>query len=415
MRFLSGELGSAIRGILATAATDTRIELYCALFELDLDDLVAGLAALGPRAHVILGNGSVAKPGGDENAAAAARLQAAGVDLHRRMVAPKGLAHNKTVAVVIDGKPFGVWSGSTNWTMTGLHTQMNNGIAIEHAELAQAYLDQWQAIRQAENSFTPDLKRRNAQVKGPFKLAGGGTARVWFTPNAGGGSNGAGPDIDDLVSVVQAARQGILLVMFMPGPEPLNTILKRRADGLYVRGVVSTLPMGSKDHPSGTYSLLTGDDYKSYAMDIVQPEGVDASGDFLATFTRSQFLAGMGFAITHTKVLVIDPFGDHPVVVTGSHNFSSSASEKNDENLIIIEGCPRLAQAYAVNCMGVYKHYRWPASQQDARQPAGKALDPSGYLDTTDAWQKAARSPDALADLDFWQGRSRQPDLRKRA
>ena len=207
----------------------------------------------------------------------------------------------------------------------------------------------------------------------------------------------------------------------------MSSILKRWADGRYVRGVVGTLPMESDDRPSGTYALLTGDDYRSCAMGIVQPEGVGASGDFLATFTRSHFLAGMGFAITHTKVLVIDSFGDHPAVVTGSHNFSSSASQRNDENLIIIEGCLKLSQAYAVNCMSVYRHYLWPALRQDGRQPAGDAERDAGApasalasaaldnLDTSDAWQAAARYPDALTDLDFRQGSSRHTDLRKQA
>jgi len=36
-------------------------------------------------------------------------------------------------------------------------------------------------------------------------------------------------------------------------------------------------------------------------------------------------------------------------VVTGSHNFSTSASKKNDENLIIVRGDKRLAQIYAVH------------------------------------------------------------------
>lgn len=404
MQFLSGELGKAIRGILQEAQANPKIELYCALFELDLDDLIGGLATIGKRAHVILANGSVKSAGDDENSSAAASLEGK-VDLHRRMSAPAGLAHNKFVVVCVDGKPMGVWTGSTNWTMTGLHTQINNGISVWDEGLANIYFDQWNAIVAAGDHFTPALKTGNAQAHGPVTMGGEEKSRVWFTPVAANPKpSSGGADIDDLVALVNGAKEGILFIMFMPGSEPLDTILKRQEDdGLYVRGVVSTLPKGTKDNPSATYQIMTGKGYKEYTLDVVQPSGVSAVGDFLSTFSRQDFLGGMGFAITHSKVLVIDPFGSHPVVVTGSHNMSAAASGKNDENLLIIENCPELAQAYAVNCMSVYKHYRWPAYQQETKSGAktqGKA--DSGFLNTSDSWQSKCQDADTRADMKFW-------------
>src|SRR6267378_6846954 len=57
------------------------------------------------------------------------------------------------------------------------------------------------------------------------------------------------------------------------------------------------------------------------------------------TVTRNEFIpmqgGVVGFAIVHSKLIVVDPF-TNPVVVTGSHNFSGSASSKNDENFVII-------------------------------------------------------------------------------
>jgi len=40
----------------------------------------------------------------------------------------------------------------------------------------------------------------------------------------------------------------------------------------------------------------------------------------------------------HSKVIVIDPFGKKPVVMTGSHNLGHKASTANDNNLMIVEG-----------------------------------------------------------------------------
>jgi len=402
MQFLTGELGKAIRGILQQAKSNPKIEIYCALFELDLDDLIEGLIALQGRAHIILGNGSVKAQGDDENAGAAQLLQDGGVDLHRRMVAPGGLAHNKFVVIVVDGTPFGVWTGSTNWTMTGLHTQINNGIAITNEAIATTYLNQWNLIKDSASSFTPALKASNGTVKGPVAMNGQQQARIWFTPNTAK-AKGGGPDIDDLIALVNNAKDGILFVMFMPGQEPLASILQRQQAGLYVRGVVSTLPTGSKANPSLTYQIMNGDGYKNHLLEVIQPAGADAVGSFIAEFSRQQFLSGMGFAITHSKVIVIDPFGANSVVVTGSHNLSTSASEKNDENLLIIENCPELARAYAVNCMTVYQHYHWPASQAAAKKiRAQDASSNKGYLNTTDAWQDKLKDPNLLADLKFW-------------
>jgi phosphatidylserine/phosphatidylglycerophosphate/cardiolipin synthase-like enzyme len=400
MQFLTGELGKALRGMLQGVKDDDSMELYCALFELDLDDLIDDLIDIGDRAHVLLANGSVTKAGGDENKNAAAELEGH-VDLHRRMTAPHGLAHNKFAVLTKNGKPFAVFTGSTNWTMTGLHTQINNGIAIEDATLAQAYYDHWQAMADAGDSFTADLKSGNAKAHGPFSINSDNDAVLWFTPtnvDAAHKSIG-GADVQELIALVNDAKDGILFINFMPGQEPLDSILKRQEGGLYVRGVVSTLPDGSKANPSPTFQIMNNEGYKEYAHDVVQPQGTGAVGDFLAEFTRQQFLSGMGFAITHSKIIVIDPFGAEPVVVTGSHNLSASASERNDENLLIIRNNPDLARAYAVNCMAVYQHYRWPAVQHDAKQGDTDA----GYLVTSDAWQQGRENnPDMKSDLAFW-------------
>jgi phosphatidylserine/phosphatidylglycerophosphate/cardiolipin synthase-like enzyme len=45
----------------------------------------------------------------------------------------------------------------------------------------------------------------------------------------------------------------------------------------------------------------------------------------------------------HHKVIIID----ESIVITGSHNFSRNADEKNDENVLIIYS-PRLAKEYLI-------------------------------------------------------------------
>jgi phosphatidylserine/phosphatidylglycerophosphate/cardiolipin synthase-like enzyme len=56
-------------------------------------------------------------------------------------------------------------------------------------------------------------------------------------------------------------------------------------------------------------------------------------------------------AMVHSKVVVIDPYGANPVVMTGSHNMGPKASGVNDENLIVIQGNRDLASQYAGKIM----------------------------------------------------------------
>lgn len=91
-------------------------------------------------------------------------------------------------------------------------------------------------------------------------------------------------------------------------------------------------------------------------------------------------LPKLGFAVIHDKICVIDPFSPKCKVVVGSHNLGLRASTNNDENLLIIQGHQKLAQAYATHVMDVYDHYRWRFQvQKDPKNPnvAYAGLDPT--------------------------------------
>ena len=116
-------------------------------------------------------------------------------------------------------------------------------------------------------------------------------------------------------------------------------------------------------------------------------------------------LSGFNIVMVHSKVVVLDPFGSAPVVMTGSHNLGPTASEDNDDNLNLIAGAPRLAQAYATNIIAVYNDYRWRYVRSQAAKEAGK--DWEGPEDGK-AWQDSYYSgKDAAAkqrELSFWLG-----------
>jgi len=134
--YLYGPLGERLFELLADSTKQKR-HIHAALYELDDEELEAALEKMGKRAHVVLANGSVKKKGADQNEAARQRL-AGKIDLHDRILRPGVLGHNKFLVVSDDaGDPRWVWTGSQNWTKTGLCTQANNSLLIDDPDLTR--------------------------------------------------------------------------------------------------------------------------------------------------------------------------------------------------------------------------------------------------------------------------------------
>jgi len=58
----------------------------------------------------------------------------------------------------------------------------------------------------------------------------------------------------------------------------------------------------------------------------------------------------------HNKIIIIDAEEAHPIVVTGSMNFTYSGQFKNAENLLILRGNKPLATAYSANWQRHFNH-----------------------------------------------------------
>jgi phosphatidylserine/phosphatidylglycerophosphate/cardiolipin synthase-like enzyme len=315
------------------------------------------------------------------------------VDVRDRLLGNKGLGHNKFAVVARrqDRTALRAWTGSTNWAATGLCTQLNNGIEIADRKVAKIFLEQWDRLAEAASGFPAELVEANSES--PW---GSGDIEVWFTRVR------EQTDLQALIDLVNGAKQSILYVMFQPGGEPLTSILQRASE-LYVRGVVSTVTSANveKFRLAGVEA-----DSKEYQTALVQPEGIvrDFSA-WVREVTRNLFLttphnAGIGHAITHAKMIVIDPASDEDcVVITGSHNFSKSASAENDENFVVIRRNRALAEAYSVACLATYRHYKWRAFVADMFKQ-GKV--PWDHLSTSPDWQSEYLTDARRAHLEMW-------------
>jgi phosphatidylserine/phosphatidylglycerophosphate/cardiolipin synthase-like enzyme len=413
--------------------------VYAALYELNDPELLAALTALGKNCHLILANGAFSKKNNDdENSAVRAKLKGV-VDLHDRLVPQGHFAHNKFLVVCDSaGKPLKVLSGSTNWTMTGLCTQANNGIIVNDAKLAQYFVDEWNRLKAAGNSYPPGLAKENgadgAAGKNTFEVDGVSITQ-WFAPTD------KEEDLDCARKLINDAKDGILFLFFNPGvfepedePEKwtlLQNILFRHHEGaenfdaaLYIRGVVNQEIAGLTTASDSAPDRETGEPpparpTRRSALDpsVGTPVTLFSGGNeppqrlgyesMVPKNIKDTFhdwateILGQGVHI-HSKVIVLDPFGAHPVVMTGSHNLGVKASSKNDDNLMIVEGNGRLAAAYAANIIAIYQAYRWNSYVEQHRQ------DPKvwhGLVDN-DTWQQSYLDPNGkdLAELEFWMG-----------
>ena len=420
---LSGLLRPQILKLLQDTK-DQGGQVYAALYELNDPELVAALTALGQKCHLVLANGAFKPPDNDENKTLRGQLRGK-IDLHDRLVPQGHFAHNKFVVFCdADGTPRRVLTGSTNWTMTGLCTQANNGLIVEDPGVAQYFLDEWNRIKDAGNAYPPGFAQFNSTSK-TFPLDGGNVTQ-WFVPTTDA------QDLEFARKLISGAKDGILFLFFNPGvfagpdkPEKqwtlLQNILARDHDpgrpdfdpNLYIRGVVNQeipgltteeparktkQPVLDPSEPANPVTLFSGANQPQQRLryDAMVPKNIKD------TFHKWETeILGSGVHI-HSKVIVLDPFGANSVVMTGSHNLGFKASHANDDNLMIVQGNAPLAAAYAANIIAVYQTYRWNSYVEAHRQ------DPHvwhGLVDN-DTWQDGylAAGSDNLKEILFWLG-----------
>jgi phosphatidylserine/phosphatidylglycerophosphate/cardiolipin synthase-like enzyme len=439
---LVGDLKEGVLSLVRRAAQNGG-ECYCALYELSDLDLIKHLEGLGNKVHIVLSNA-----GGDSeddsgigdstNKEARSELHELGLDVTDRMMKKPHIGHNKFIVYVEGSEAKAVLCGSTNWTATGLCAQSNNSIIIESAELADDYFKYWKRLKEDTDNAEADANRlqgkdfrsenRNkSEVHVLTDDAGSpvGNIRVWFSPNTpqksvpGRGSRSGAvpkvpatpPDLEEVFQMIESARQGVLFLAFIPGKPSIVTKLKEvytakrnRKELFYLRGA-ATSPEPASVFSVELYHRTRSSDASVHA--VSGPDraiGTDAdvesvAGIYAAFGAWEAELYKIGHAVIHDKILVIDPFTDNSVVVTGSHNLGFKASYSNDENLVIIRNDRAVAEVYAAHVLDVYDHYRWRWKlQQPIREEFEKLKHACPESESGELWKKAIESvgPKAL-------------------
>lgn len=417
-KYLAGDVIPLIRRLFERPG-----EFHLALYELEDKELEDILVANAARIHVILAN--TGKGAGGQwdarNRAARSRLFDAGADVQHRMFNNSThIGHNKFVVHVPPaGAPRSVLTGSTNWTATGLAGQTNNALLVEDDAVAGAYLDYWGRLRAdtlklpsplgAEMRDNQQAKAFRASNQAPARctLIGGAAVDVWFSPNRPERRKPTStkkpaptpPDLNEVYRRLRMAQEAILFLAFYPGQRGADCIIGeaieigRKDRSLLVAGAVSS-PQAMPNYVPRTKdedgeAAVEGESPATFDdgnVTIVRASRIDDRG-VLGDLGAEHLTAhgGVG-AIIHDKIVVIDPRLPTCAVILGSHNLGFKASYSNDENLMIVSGDRDLAAAYAVHVLDVYDHYRFRAIESELKRKGKKGW--SGFLDTTDRWQK---------------------------
>ena len=255
---LTGQLQEGVTSLLARADKDGGI-IHGALYELnDPNGLEKQLQANPHSRSIILGN-EQSPDADDADADNRQRLKDAGANVIDRILGKSDIPHNKFLVLTENNAPTAALSGSTNWTSTGLCTQTNNALVIELKDVAQRYLDYWNALKADVDAAHGDKSKlqsktlrdfahaNNAKsISSPIDLGGGVSVELMFSPNTPHklSKNPDTPnDMGRVFELMDGAKQAVLFLAFDPGNNSIldeaGRLLKEKPD-LFVRGALTS-------------------------------------------------------------------------------------------------------------------------------------------------------------------------------
>jgi phosphatidylserine/phosphatidylglycerophosphate/cardiolipin synthase-like enzyme len=300
------------------------------------------------------------------------------------------IPHNKFIVKLVDGKPEQVWTGSTNFTDTGFFGQTNVGHLVNDPATAQVYLDYWlelsgdpplsQAVAKAMQ-LTPNppnvLAEAIAEFFSPRKAD---NMLDWYAQRIFDASGLVMMTIPfnvapTILSGLEKPHPTLRLVILEDAPtaDVLNAEKANRGKLLFSNGALMNKSF-SKIKSSFGGAKVAPIPHSSLDKWFVEEE--------LSRPTNK----GHVFFI-HSKVLLIDPLSDDPLVCSGSANFSTNSLIANDENMLIIRGNTRVADIYMTELDRLFRHF-YVRDVINNLAGDGSKENPL-WLDTTDGWLEA--------------------------
>ena len=280
------------------------------------------------------------------------------------------IMHNKFVILLKnDGTkpvPKAVWSGSTNWTDGGLYGQLNVGHAVFDDTVAALYEGYFQLLH--DDADAEDIKHALAALT-PISLVIPGEHKVTpvFSPQ------GADTMLHLYANLCDGAKMIFVSAPFALSPIILKILTVKNDDILRFMLLDKMSSLGKGEE----VNVIEHDPSDSIAAATTETTVLhDFQGKLLAG-KESFHHAGIHI---HSKIIMVDPFGSDPIIVTGSANFSNNSTEVNDSNSLILRGFTSVADIYSTEFMRMFEHYHFRAKEaalKDKTKPMGLIEDDS--------------------------------------
>lgn len=212
--------------------------------------------------------------------------------------AGESLMHHKFA--IIDRRE--IWTGSMNFSVGGAYKDANSLLRVQDPKVAEDFLVEF------DEMFEDGLFGYASPTDTPYPVVmiGEDRVEVYFSPDDG--------VLDRLVDLVGEADQEVRFLAYSFTADRLAEAMLAQAQvGVEISGVFDRSQVRS--NTGGEFERL-----KAAGLDVRQANTPN---------------------LMHHKVLIID----RQIVAVGSYNFTRSAEEFNDENLMIIEN-GELAEQY---------------------------------------------------------------------
>lgn len=265
-------------------------------------------------------------------------------------------------------QPEAVLCGSTNFTENGVYRQANVVHVARNGGIATEYLRQFELLLKTAGNPSATKKA----VTNGNRIDPACPFLVGFTPRTGKA------DLAEFVRIVNLAQRDVLFCTVFGLDAGLQTALVGQPHDRILR-------FGLQN----SRTTITGF-HKDRTARFVATAFLNTG---LEGWLKESTAGQKGNILVHTKLVVVDFTSDAPTVISGSHNLSGAASTSNDENFMVIRGDADIADAYGVELMRLYDHYRfrWVAKQEKSGAPA---------LALTDEWTGDYFGGDALKTAD---------------
>ena len=222
-----------------------------------------------------------------------------------------GIMHNKFIIVDPDDEQNAqVWTGATNFTTNQLAIDPNNAILIQDQSLARVFEMEFEEMWGGDGPLPNTTTARQGEQKRdntPHHVkVGESMIEVYFSP-----SDYTAEAISHTIRSSTSSLDAALLLI--THEELARDMADAVGNGVEARMIVHEIEPGS-------------------VSSILQSGGVD-----LRDYPRA--------TIFHHKTLIADVGTDQPRLLTGSHNWTYSADNINDENTLIIHD-PDIAAVY---------------------------------------------------------------------